>query len=716
MSVQTEIARIRANVEASYAAVEEKGGTVPESAVSNGLPAAIRSIPSGGVQLDHITITAPPAKTVYKAGETFDPVGMVVTATYSNGATLIATGYAVEPAGPLPDGLRSVTVRYTEGGVSAEATQPITVSPRLVALRIDTPPAKTAYRYGARFDPAGRAVSAVYSDGTTEAVSGYATAPEVFDTLGDQDVTVSYTLDGDTVEAVVAVTVGRAVVEKLPRQKGTPTYTGAVISPDFDGYDPDQLTLSGVTSATGAGSYEAVFTPTPFFEWWDGTTGAKTVQWSIAQAPGSLSLSTTAVTLGASAPSAVIQVDRAGTGAVSAVSSDTSVATVSVSGTQVTVHSVGQTNGTAVVTVSVAADPNYTAPQSVTCVVTAAFTMIFGATWDGSSTTKLVRTDDAALFTDPVPAVGTGAGSSPFDDIMPWSGMVRVTDAVAGELVAIPKYWVKVSHNPFKVQIANGPVEGFQVSPAHRDREDGHGERDVVYIGRYKCGQNAMSTSGAKMMTSVSLENCRRKIHMLGAEYWQADYALQLTWLFLYLVEFSDWDGQTAIGPGLSSNTSTSGMTDAMTYHTGKSSETSEYSSIQYRGIENPWSGGTEWRDGIIFSATNICTYNNPANFSDYYGMTGSVVRSNTIPTQNGYIKAWGYDSNDLSFIFPSTTGGSASTYIPDNFTLLGSTNCGLEVSGRSGKDAGPFYGMKLASNTASNYNGSRLMKLPNAA
>lgn len=58
----------------------------------------------GGIKLVSIAVTTPPTKTRYLSGESFDPAGMVVTATYSNGAKLAATGYAVEPSGPLLDG------------------------------------------------------------------------------------------------------------------------------------------------------------------------------------------------------------------------------------------------------------------------------------------------------------------------------------------------------------------------------------------------------------------------------------------------------------------------------------------------------------------------------------------------------------------------------------------------------------------------------------
>ena len=90
----------------------------------------------GGIKLASISITTPPAKTTYTAGETFDPAGMVVTATYSNGATLACTGYSYEPNTPLVDGTTKVTIRYTEGGVTKTTEQAITVSKAAGSLSI----------------------------------------------------------------------------------------------------------------------------------------------------------------------------------------------------------------------------------------------------------------------------------------------------------------------------------------------------------------------------------------------------------------------------------------------------------------------------------------------------------------------------------------------------------------------------------------------------
>lgn len=80
-----------------------------------------------GIKLTGISITTPPTKTAYKAGETFDPAGMVVIATYSNGAKLTNPSYTFSPAGALTASNTAITITYTEGGVTKTATQAITV-------------------------------------------------------------------------------------------------------------------------------------------------------------------------------------------------------------------------------------------------------------------------------------------------------------------------------------------------------------------------------------------------------------------------------------------------------------------------------------------------------------------------------------------------------------------------------------------------------------
>ena len=75
-----------------------------------------------------IAVTAPPSKTTYTAGQSFNSAGMVVTATYSDGSTAVITGYTVVPSGVLTSYHTAVTISYTENGVTKTVTQAVTVS------------------------------------------------------------------------------------------------------------------------------------------------------------------------------------------------------------------------------------------------------------------------------------------------------------------------------------------------------------------------------------------------------------------------------------------------------------------------------------------------------------------------------------------------------------------------------------------------------------
>lgn len=292
----------------------------------------------GGIKLTGIAITKAPTKTTYTQGETFDPAGMVVTATYSNGATLKCTGYSYEPNTPLADGTTKVTIRYTEGGVTKTAEQTITVIHRLTKIEITAQPTKKVYEYGDSFQSAGMVVKATYSDGATANVTGYSCSPATLNTVGTQTITVSYTERNVTKTATTSVTVNRKTISTVPSQSGSLTYNGGSQSPTWNNYNTAQLTIGGTTTGTNAGSYTATFTPKSNYRWSDGSTTPKSVSWSIGKAAGSLSISPTSMTLDTTTKSKTITVTRSGDGTISAVSGNTAAATVSVSGNTVTVR------------------------------------------------------------------------------------------------------------------------------------------------------------------------------------------------------------------------------------------------------------------------------------------------------------------------------------------------------------------------------------------
>jgi len=668
--------------------------------------------------LDSIIITQAPTKTTYTAGDVFDPAGMVVQAKYTNGTVIIATvpvtGYAFLPATGLTDGTTAVTIQYTEGGITKTASQAVTVIHRLESINVTTNPSVTTYEYQETLNTAGMVVTAAYSDGTTAAVSGWSCSPTALNTVGTQAITVTYTEREYTRTTTFNVTVERQTIGTVPSQSGTLTYTGSALSPSWTGYDSTKMTIGGDTVKTDAGSYNATFTPTANYRWSDGTTGAKTVAWSIGKAAGSLSLSPTSITVDAENPTATFTITRAGNGAISISNNATGICTATLSGNVVTVT--GLASGSATITVNVAEGSNHLAPASKTLPVTVNFVHIYGVEWDGTSTTLWSRTDDAAGFVNPSPAVNNGSGSSPFDNLLPWSGMVKETDSTAGVLVKIPKFWYKWTTNgsKLKLQIADMAADGFSVSPAHMDRGDGKGERDYVYIGRYHCASGYKSTTGAAQQVSITRSAARTGIHNLGSTYWQMDYAMRVTIWMLYLVEFADWNSQKVIGYGCSAGGSkvNNGQTDSMSYHTGTTAANrTTYGYTQYRNIEGLWDNVYDWMDGCYYNGNGLNIIVNPANFSD--SSNGTVAGS--MPS-GGYPNAMKISTvSGLGWVLmPSSTGGSDSTYVPDYWSFDSSYPC-LLVGGSYVQDLG--YGLFCVgcdgASGSGAYFGCRLQKLP---
>ena len=171
-------------------------------------------------ELTGITV-AGPTMTTYTVGESLDLTGLVVIATYDDGSSKEVTGYVTSPAdGTVLDtvGSQTVTVSYTEGGVTMTATFTVTVEEEsqatLEGIEVTTLP-KAQYFVGDEFDSSGMVVTASYSDGKTRNVTGYTIDPEdgsILNTAGSQTVTVSYTEGDVTKMTTFTVTVEEPVV------------------------------------------------------------------------------------------------------------------------------------------------------------------------------------------------------------------------------------------------------------------------------------------------------------------------------------------------------------------------------------------------------------------------------------------------------------------------------------------------------------------------
>ena len=289
--------------------------------------------------------------------------------TCSDGTTTL-TGTGSQEFSLPNMGTWTVTATYGAKTVSqvVEVTGALkyTVDLRIATkIEVTSNPTKTAYIVGDQFDPAGMVVKATFADGSTAVITDQVAYSPRTMTYGTTSVVVSATIGGQAYTASVAVTVSRIKVSAVPTQSGTLTYNGASQSPTLSGYDATKMTLSGTQSATNAGSYTMQASlKDDKYEWPDGTTTAKTVNWSIGKKAGSFTKDKTSIQITTNKKSDTITITREGTGAISASSNNTQVATTSVSGNVVTVT--GVKSGNCVITINVAADTNHTAPASQT--------------------------------------------------------------------------------------------------------------------------------------------------------------------------------------------------------------------------------------------------------------------------------------------------------------------------------------------------------------
>lgn len=176
--------------------------------------------------LSKIEVTTQPTKTEYKVGDSFDPEGMEITATYSNGASAKVTGYTVDTE-TVSAVQTKVTVTYTQAGVTKTADVTITVRERaLSSIAITTVPTKTTYTQGEYFDPTGMKVTAAYDDSTTADITNAVTyTNNNFTEAGSKTVTISYTEKGVTKTVTQAVTVNAASAPSVPESSITVKFT-----------------------------------------------------------------------------------------------------------------------------------------------------------------------------------------------------------------------------------------------------------------------------------------------------------------------------------------------------------------------------------------------------------------------------------------------------------------------------------------------------------
>lgn len=792
----------------------------------------------GGIKLESIAITTPPDNITYLPGEVFDPAGMVVTASYSNGATLTATGWTYSPSGALPEGTSEVEIIYTEAGVTKTAVQAITVergtisvptvsgsltyngqaqSPTLTGYDSDkmvlsgdtsgtnagsytavvTPTEQYKWADGSTeakdiqwsiakatpsitFDPASvsldtsttsQAVAVTYTgDGTLSAQSdnsGVATASLEGTTLtvtgvetGNTAIQVSASEGTNYTAASASLSVAvqfAIIIPVVPTQSGSLTYKPYTLQTvSWNNYDPDQLTIGGSVKGTNAGTYTATFTPKPGYQWWDGSTEAKNATWTIGRAMNNVSLLPSGkVTLNANNKSVTYTASTRFGGDISVSWSNpdySQYASFSFNNENKTVTVLAKKelpnnlNYISLIFLSEESE-NWDSSTNSRMIDIESLTSVFGVSWDSSNPstalTRLTKANDpnklvtVDITTEPVPAVGTGSGSSPFDSYMPWMGMEEYCASLVGSapprevsalykkgedgfertnpnkpvFVKIPEFYYKIERvgSIFRYYVADGPVDGLSLHPGSGDN----------YLGRYEAGEASSGTmglilasySGTTPSVSKTRSTFRDYARNMASGFQLRDIAAWCAYDLLYLVEYADFNSQEKIGPGIVNATAVhkTGETDAMVYHTGRANS-GDNAAVQYRGIENPWGNVSEFIDGIniLTQVAYICT--EPESYAD--DTTDNYKSSGFTTPDSGFIKELGFSSGFPWALLPDTTGGgSSTTYIPDFvYSSLGEKvlNAGGHITSK--QEAGLFFfHAGVASSGISNKVGTRL-------
>ena len=314
---------------------------------------------------------------------------------------------------------------------------------------------------------------------------------------------------------------------------------------------------------------------------------------------------------------------------------------------------------------------------------------VFGVSWDTTNSspelTRLTIDTDPNHFvtvnidTEPVPAVGTGEGSSPFDNYLPWMGMEEY-NIVNGEIlykqgeegfsrssydtmVYIPEFWYYIERIQDNVRfyISSEPRENFSKHPGSNK-----------YISRYEIIENNgtyMSISGYSPKVSINIGTMRTNCASKGNGWQQDDFMCYQARNLLYLVEFANFNSQNMLGSGITGDSAAhnTGETDAMIYHTGRAEGTNNLSAVQYRHIENPYGNVYTFVDGILINEHEVFLCTNPQHYgneiTENYLSTGI-----TTPDSSGYPKDLIFSDSYSWALIPSELGGSTSTYLCDYY------------------------------------------------
>jgi hypothetical protein len=329
------------------------------------------------------------------------------------------------------------------------------------------------------------------------------------------------------------------------------------------------------------------------------------------------------------------------------------------------------------------------------------------------------RTGAAVGFTATA-SVGDDAGKSDFDNVYPWSGMVRETLSTGDVMVKIPAFYFRRYRvdNMEHIEITENLLEGFTLHPAFNHADV---PKDRVYVGAYKTSSNNKSVSGATPQVSQTRATMRTNAKAKGTGWWMWDIAAVSAIQMLYLVEYATNDSQAVIGRGwcdINGAALSIGSCDSVPNLTGRPSGTDGITDVVYRGIEGIWGNVWEFVDGVNFYNGTYYVCNNLSKYADdtasnytELSYNGRTNWTDAFITQEGID-----DGNNVHVILPSAAeSGSATTYECDHCRSSTGWVIFLHGGDWSAASGAGIFQWYFAANSSFAYKtvGSRLMYIP---
>ena len=485
--------------------------------------------------------------------------------------------------------------------------------------------------------------------------------------------------------------------------------------------------------------YTASFTPDSNHKWRDNTTGAKTATWVINKGTYTATVSPTSITLNMNAKSASFTVSRKENGTITAQSSNTGVATVSVNQASgvVTVNSVNDTSGDAEITVKVGETANYLAPADIKVPVKASFReYLYGFDLkksDSNPATRVTYPSDvensgfAAAKMTFGGAFSYGGWPTPGEKFMPRPCMLKYDGTVdyylnpndytkkidgttsdvanvnygGNAMIEWPKIWVKrwEENGVYHFRCSDVQVDSEYECWSNYDKNNKQIDHfyTPIFEGWWDSSNRMRSISGQTCEVSTNVQQEIDAAKLNGADIWFTEVAADILLVQdLLVMMFKSTDLQSSAGHGrvksTNSNAIATGTMNDKGFFWGSNDQTS---GVKVFGMEHCW--GNIWRrfaGWILVDRRHKLKLTrgtkDGSTVSDYNtDGSGYIDTGINAPSSNNYISEMATTKFGR---LPTAVSGSSTTYECDYFCQNTGTKYAF-IGGRwySDLSAGPF-------------------------